>query len=89
MNSGIVNLRDLLVSNIVNPILLLLFSVGLLVFVFGVVEFLYGLNAETDARERGKKHMLWGLVGMLIMVVAYSIVRLIIDTVGARVPGVT
>ena len=89
MNGGITKLHNLLVSNIINPLLYLLFAVGLLIFVFGMVEFIYGLNAETDARERGKKHMLWGLVGMLIMAVAYSIVRLIIDTVGARVPGVT
>lgn len=79
-------LRNLIVDNIINPLLLLLFAVGLLVFVFGVVEFLYGLNSHSDARENGKKHMLWGLVGMLIMVVAYSIVRLIIDTVGGDVP---
>ncbi len=79
---GLTEIRGLLVENILNPLMLLFFAIGLLVFVFGVVEFLYGINAENEARERGKKHMLWGLVGMFIMMVAYSIVKLIIRTVG-------
>ena len=80
------DLRDLLVSNIINPILYFVFALGLLVFIFGIVEFLYGLNAQTDARDQGKKHMLWGLVGMLIIVVSYSIVWLVVDTVDAEIP---
>jgi len=81
---GLTEIRSALVENIINPLLLLFFAIGLLIFVFGVVEFLYGLNAENDARERGKKHMLWGLVGMFIMMAAYSIVKLIIKTVGGN-----
>lgn len=83
---GIWKLRDVVVSEIINPLMLLVFAVGLLIFVVGVVEFLWGLNRENEARERGKKHMLWGIVGMFIMTVAYSIVWLIINTVGADVP---
>lgn len=78
-------LQSKLFYNIIDPLVLLLFAVGLLVFVFGIVEFLYGLNAETEARENGKKHMLWGLVGMFIMFVAYSLVLLIVDAVGGNV----
>lgn len=85
----ICQLRGLLVDNIINPLLLLLFAVGLLVFIFGVVEFLYGLNAENDARERGKQHMLWGLVGMFIMVVALGVVYVIADVVGYTVQSCT
>ncbi len=85
MRDEITELRGLLVEHVINPVLLLVFAVGLFVFVFGVVEFLYGLNAETDARESGKKHMLWGLVGMFIMAVAYSIVLIIINAVGGDV----
>ena len=72
-------------EHVITPLLLIVFAAGLLVFVFGVVEFLYGLNTETDARQNGKKHMLWGLVGMFIMAVAYSIVLIIINAVGGDV----
>ena len=85
MRDEITELKGLLVEHVINPLLLIVFAAGLLVFVFGVVEFLYGLNTETDARQNGKKHMLWGLVGMFIMAVAYSIVLIIINAVGGDV----
>ncbi|MBP9710866.1 MAG: hypothetical protein KBD50_01200 [Candidatus Pacebacteria bacterium] len=75
-------LRNLIVAELIDPILYLLFGLGLLVFVFGVAEFIYGLSAQTEARSNGKKHMLWGLVGMFIMMTAVSIVKLIAQTVG-------
>lgn len=76
-----------IVRIIINPLLLLVSAVGTLVFVFGIVEFVYGLSSESEARENGKKHMLWGLVGMLIMIVAYGVVRLIIGAVDGEVPA--
>ena len=59
------------------PIVQLLFALGLLVFVFGIVEYIWGLANESEGKERGKQHMLWGIVGMFIMTAAYSIVKLI------------
>lgn len=69
-------------SAIINPLLLLLFAVGLLVFVWGVVEFLWDLGMSPDHKETGKQHMLWGIVGMFVMSSAYAIVRLIATMVG-------
>lgn len=71
---------------IVNPALALLFTVGLLVFAWGVIEFLIGLNiSESDKKEEGKKHMLWGVVGMFIMVSAWAILGIIDRSVGSNV----
>ncbi len=69
---------------IINPLLLLLFSVGLLVFVWGIVEFLWGLSQDTEHKEQGKQHMLWGLVGMFVMASAFAIIKLIANTVGVN-----
>lgn len=73
-------LVNTLTSAIINPLLLLLFSIGLLVFVFGVVEFMWGVSRQTGKREEGKKHMLFGILGMFIMVSAYAIVNVIKNT---------
>ena len=77
-----------IVDVLINPLLVLVSAVGTLVFIFGVVEFIYGLSRESDARERGKTHMLWGLVGVLIMIVAFGVVKVIIGVVGADVPDI-
>lgn len=70
---------------IINPALAVLFSAGLLVFVFGIVEFFFELDVRGNqsAKENGKNHMLWGLVGMFVMASAFSILALIQNTIAS------
>ena len=75
-----------LATYVVNPLLLLLFAVGFLVFIWGVVEFLFDINVrggggEGNSKNNGKQHMLWGLAGMFIMSAAWGILTLISCTV--------
>ena len=67
---------------IINPLLALIFALGLLVFVWGIVEFMWGMSTEAGKKDEGKKHMLWGLVGMFVMVAAYAIIKIIASTLG-------
>ena len=71
---------------LVNPILALVFALGLLVFVFGLVEFLWGLSNEAGDKERGRRHMLWGIVGMFIMSSAWVLIKVIANIVGGTIP---
>lgn len=70
---------------IINPALAVLFSAGLLVFVFGIVEFFFELDVRGNqsAKENGKNHMLWGLIGMFVMASAFSILALIQNTIAS------
>jgi nitrogen fixation-related uncharacterized protein len=72
---------DLLIKNILNPLLYVLFSIALIVFAWGIVEFLWGKAKGVDDRERkGQQHLLWGLVGLFIMVTAASLIGLVVNT---------
>lgn len=72
-------------ENIVNPIITLLGILAFLLFVFGVVTFI--ANAENEEkRTQGQRHIVWGLVGMVILFGANAIIALIANTVGADVP---
>jgi uncharacterized membrane protein YjfL (UPF0719 family) len=64
---------------IINPALLILFAAGFLLFVAGLVEFMFTLNAGGE-RSEGKQHMLWGVLGMLIMVSVYGIIAILNNT---------
>jgi len=67
------------ISNIVQPLIKLMFIVAILIFVWGVVEMI--MNASNDeARSKGTKHMMWGLIGLFIMFGVYGILNLMIDT---------
>ena len=70
-----------LVTNIINPALLLLSGVALLVFVWGIVKFLLALSQGEKGTNEGKAHMLWGVVGMFIIVTAFGIFSLLSSTV--------
>ena len=68
-----------LVAYIVNPAILIIFAAGFFMFVWGLVQFLWKLDEGAD-NTKGKQHMIWGIVGMLIMVSVYGIITLIKDT---------
>lgn len=71
-------LIDKLVDYIIDPIILVVFAAGFFMFVWGIVQFIWKL--DEGAQSSGKQHMLWGILGMLIMVSVYGIIALIDDT---------
>lgn len=84
---GAQELADNITRVIVNPVIALLFAVGFLVFVWGVIEFMAGLSGVGEGAQKGKNHMLWGLIGMFVMVAAYAILQLIANTLHVQLPA--
>lgn len=70
---------------IINPLIALLFALALVFFLYGVVEFIAS-PADEDKRSKGKKHMLWGLIGMFIMFAVWGIIGILIRTFGIELP---
>ncbi len=70
---------------ILNPLISLAFAIALLVFVFGIVEFIRSETSDKN-REAGKKKILYGLLGMFIMFSAYGLIHLILGTFGIQNP---
>ncbi len=67
------------------PLMTLLVSVALLVFLWGAFE--YVSNADSDeAQTKGKSHMLFGIIGLLIIISAYGILKIAAGTFGVNVP---
>lgn len=66
---------------IVNPLITLLFAIAFLVFFWGMFTFIRGYEDDTK-RNDGKRHMLWGVVGIFIMVAVFGIMRLIAGPFG-------
>lgn len=64
----------------VTPAIGVLVGAALVVFLWGVVEFIQGAESES-ARTTGKRHMFWGIAGLFIMVAAYAILSLASDSI--------
>lgn len=75
------------VNAVVNPILRVAMMVALVLFVYGVFIFIKGAD-KPDVRTTGQKHMISGLIGLAIMISVFTIVRMIIGTIGADTPDI-
>ena len=64
---------------IVNPLIYLLIGVGIVVFLFGLVEFISGAD-NPEGRENGRRHLLWGIVGLFIIFSVFAFINIIQNT---------
>jgi len=79
----VVNFVHAVTTEIINPIIAILFAAALLYLVYGLAVFI--LNAGDQAkREDGKRHIIYGLIGMTIMVSVYGILEIGLRTIGVR-----
>jgi len=72
-------LIDRFITLIIDPTILLVFTAGFLLFLWGLVVFIVNLG-EGGENTDGKQHMLWGVIGMLVMVSVFGIIALINNT---------
>jgi len=63
------------------PLIIFLTALALLLFLYGAMMFV--INANNPAkRTEGKKHMIFGIIGLLVMTSAYTILLIAANTVG-------
>lgn len=70
-----------IIKFIVNPLIAVLFATALILFLWGVFQFIRQADSA-EAREIGGRHIAWGLLGMAIMASAFGIIRVIMGTLG-------
>jgi uncharacterized membrane protein len=87
MNTSGMQLLQNFQTYIIDPAIILIFTAGFLVFIWGLTQFMWNLK-DGSGHEEGVQHMLWGIVGMFIMVSVLGIIAIITDFVGsdARAP---
>src|SRR3989338_10622280 len=61
---------------ILNPIIGFMFAVVVVMFIYGIVEYIWSADNE-DKVAVGKKHMIWGIVGMFVMIGVYGILNIL------------
>jgi ABC-type phosphate transport system permease subunit len=73
---------------IIDPLLLVIFAAGFFMFMWGLFQFMLNSNSSEDTSE-GKRHMIYGTLGMLIMVSVYGIISLLATTFGLNLTNPT
>lgn len=70
-----------IVEQIINPLILLLAGAAFIVFVWGIFEFIVHAGDETK-REEGRRAIMWGIVGLVIIFGVYGILNVALGTFG-------
>ena len=66
---------------IVNPLIILLIAIAGAYFLWGMVQFIAN-SADSQGREEGKRKIIWGIIGMVIMLSVFAILRILLLTFG-------
>jgi len=66
---------------IIIPLIMLMLGVAVIYFLWGVFEYVYN-SADEGGRTTGKKHMMWGIVGFVVMLSAVAIMNIALGTFG-------
>ena len=63
-------------KEIINPIIAFFFVLSTVVFIWGVVEMIAGAENE-EKRTTGKRHIIYGLIGLFVMVASGGLISII------------
>lgn len=66
-------------SEIINPLIIFLFALAILFFLWGMLEFIINQQSE-EAKTTGKSHMIWGIIGIAIMMGVWTILNIVLNT---------
>lgn len=63
------------------PLMALMTGFAIAVFLWGVFEYVAGADSD-EKRTKGRSHILYGVIGLLVMFSAYTILRIATSTFG-------
>src|SRR5258708_37059191 len=69
---GLPSLFATIATNVLNPLIEIFFALALIYFIWGVVVYVRNADNEKE-RAAGVQHIVWGLVGMLVLMSTFAI----------------
>ena len=64
---------------IINPFIVFFVAFALAGFIMGIVYMVLASGGDAEKLASGKRHLLWGIVGLFIMVSVFGLINLVID----------
>ncbi len=64
---------------VINPVIFFLFAVAMVYFLYGLARYFLSPDS-TEVRDASKAQMIWGVIGLFIMVAVFGILQVILNT---------
>lgn len=71
-------INNVFVNGLLRPVVPLLVGVAVVVFIYGVLTTI--LSEGGEKKEEGKQYMLWGIIGIFVMVSVWGLVAIVSNT---------
>ncbi len=71
----------------IQPLIVLVITAGVAYFIFLVAYYIYFNSDKPEKRSEGFQVLMWGVIGIFIMVSAIGLIRLALNTFGIQTPG--
>ena len=60
-----------------DQVITLLYALAFVFFLFGIVRYVFAGSEET--RQKGKQHIMWGIIGLVVLFLVWGFVRLLMN----------
>lgn len=67
-------------QGILNVVIPIMVTLAVIYFIWGVVQ--YVTSGDAEKKEQGQQHMIWGLIGIFVIVSIWGLVALLANTFG-------
>jgi len=68
------------IGNVLNAIVPVLIALAVVYFIWGVVQ--YVISSDEEAKKSGKMRMIWGIIGLVVIVGVWGLVGIVTSTIG-------
>jgi len=69
-------------TNLIHAALPVIFGLAVLVFVWGLVKFIFRIGGDEKAVAEGKKLMIWGLIALFVLMSYMAIIAFVHSDIG-------
>ena len=73
------------IGSLLNTVVPILMIIAVIYFVWGVITFV--VAGDEEAKTAGRNKMIYGIIGLVVIVAMWGLVRIVVSTFGLNSPG--
>ena len=73
-------------KNTLNTVIVIIFALATVVFGWGIVQYI-SAGGNDEKLKAGRQHMLWGIIGMAVMMAVWGLAKILANYFGITGPG--
>ena len=70
-------------KNTLNTVIVIIFALATVVFGWGIVQYI-SAGGNDEKLKAGRQHMLWGIIGMAVMMAVWGLAKILANYLGAN-----